>query len=405
MKFTMSSSARAEACAPSTFLPRIEETASYAAERGRAIHAFLCAVANIGREKAVEAMPDTFRAECEVIDLERMPHATPDAWAFEVGLAWDWETDTARELFRNTDSRDYSGKRPTELCGTADVLGVTGDSVIVLDVKTGYFPLGAPEKSLQLLSYAVAAARAYGKANALVGWIRLRDEQPYFEQAFVSMLELDQAAARMRATVDAAMAGEMLFGLDPSTLALTVGPHCKFCPSFRVCPANVSLLGELVRVGDRKQNLPVLDASTAPQILMRAEAAQKVLDQVVETVKTYAESHPFDLPNGDRYGKTGSTREKLDGMVAKKVLEDIDPVLSEKAIEITYKLTKAVLERAAKQRLPAGKKISHYMKEVLGKLRDAGASTIETYYSVRRFKPKKDARLQGTTPVTVEETY
>lgn len=403
MKFTMSSAGRAEACPPSTFLPRIDEVASRAAERGRAIHAFLCNVALVGRDDALLKVPKDFLSDCEVIDLERMPHLTPDAWAFEVGLAWDWENDSARELFRNSDSRDYSGCRPAELAGTCDVLGATSDSVIILDVKTGYFPLGPPEKSLQLLSYAVAAARAYNKPNALVGWIRLRDGQPCFEQAFVPMLELDQAAARMRATVDAGLAGELLFTMDPSTLALNVGPHCKFCPSFRVCPANVSLLGELVRVSEGKQNLPVLDAQTAPLVLQRAEAAQKVIDAVIETVKTYAEAHPFDLPNGDRYGKTGSTREKLDGLVGKQVLEGIDPELANRAVEVSYELTKAGLDRAVQARLPAGKKKTHYVKELLDKLREAGAARAETYYSVRRFKPKRDPRLQGTEPVVVEQ--
>jgi hypothetical protein len=383
MKVTISGLARAEKCRPSTFLPRVEEEASKAAERGRVIHAFLAGCATQGREESLKAVPESFRFECEAIDLERLPHSDPEAWAVEVGLAWDWETDTGRELFRATDTRDYSSARPTELCGTADLLGLTSDAVVVMDLKTGWGRLAPPGEAPQLLGYAVAAARAYGRDRAIVGWIRLREEQPYYEQATLDMLELDSAAARLRCILEAAQGAELLHQIEPDATAPVVGDHCRYCPAYRQCPANVGLLKDLV-YRDQVGEVPVLNAETAPLVLVRLEAAQKVLDQVFDALRQYAEIEPFPLPGGQMFGRVATAKESIDALVAKEILGD---EFWRSVVKIEHKLTKADLKRGLQKSLKPGEKITHVERDCLQALSDAGAIKESTYWSVKRFTP------------------
>ncbi|MBL8910375.1 MAG: DUF2800 domain-containing protein [Archangium sp.] len=407
MKLTGSSFGRAEFCKPSTFLPRIDEVLGRAGERGRAIHAFLLGCAVKGRTAALAEVKKEWQSDCAVIDLEVLPHATPDAWAIEVGLAWNWRDDSGRELFRFADSRDYSGCSVDEFPGTADVLGVTSDSVVVLDVKTGYRPLGPPAESLQLLFYAVAAARAYGKSSARIGWIRLRDGEPYFEHAFLDMFALDAAAARMVAVIEGAIEAEARFASDPSTLSPVVGPHCTFCPAFRVCPANAALMRELVgHTGDTPAPLPVLTKENVAQVYMRAKAMRKVLDVIDRGVEDFATAHPFELPNGKRVGQVGRTRETIDAVAAEpilKVLPDGD-LIAKESIQVESTLTKKSLMDALERHLPIGKRKTPYMRDVMAKLKAVGAVQAGTYYCVTEFTPQKQLEPQQAERV-VAETY
>ena len=421
MKLTMSGLARAEACPASTFLPRVEETSIWA-EQGKAVHAFLCNAASLGRAEALKAVPVKFLEVCEVLDLERLPHGNPDAYAFEVAFAWNWENDTARELGRNME-RDYSGVSREEIPGTADLVGATSDTVIVLDIKSGWAPLGEPKTALQLIGYAVAAARAYGLSKAIVGWIRLRDGVPFYEQASLDMLELNAAAARLRDVVDACLAEELVAGGDMAQVVPRAGEHCKYCPAFRRCPGNAELVRPFLFPENTVPAPLVLDEVTAPMLYERAIAVEAVLKVVFATIDLYAEAHPFTFANGDRYGKVGSSRERIDALAAKgaftppPLADDALPVeqpklplspeqwavIWEESVKVKHDLTKSDLKRTLRKYLPPGKKITHFERDVLKQLRETKAAGTETYYSVKRFKPKNDPRLEGTEPVALEE--
>lgn len=387
MKLTGSGFERAEKCAPSTFLPGISSEASVYAKVGSAVHRFLCLAAETGREAALELMEVEHRETCAAIDLDSLPHASPGAWGVEVAFAWDWRADTARELYRGSGARKYEGLSADEVPGTADLIGLDGDTVIVLDLKTGWRPLGPPAESLQLGYYAVAAARAYGATRATVGFIRLVDGEPRYECANLDEFDLAAMAERLKGVVVTALEAELEHEASGETSALVVGPHCTYCPAFRVCPANVALLRDLAKATEAAPEaaLPVLDAETAPRVWQRLEAAQKVLDVVKEALEAYAVAHPFDLPDGQRVGQVETTRESIDGEAARSVLP---PDIYEAAAKVTVDLTKADLKRAARQYLPEGKKVTHFERELLESLRAAGATKASTYYSVRSFRPK-----------------
>src|SRR5690606_33417344 len=93
---TASKIERVAACPGSEALPHAEST-SAAAERGSAGHAFLAAAGKLGREAALEQVPEEHRALCEAIDLDRLP---VDLLA-EPAYAWDPVTGKARFLGAN----------------------------------------------------------------------------------------------------------------------------------------------------------------------------------------------------------------------------------------------------------------------------------------------------------------
>lgn len=383
MKISMSKIGRAERCPASTFLPQVKESRE-SADKGTAIHAYLAAVHSQG-VMAILSVPEKFRAECDAIELSELPHVQGDAWAIEVGLAWDWENDIGRELFRGESARDYSSVGATELPGTADVLGCTESSVVVLDLKTGWARLGPPADSPQLLSYAVAASRAYAKDKATVGWIRLIDGEPRFEVAHLDQLQLDMAADRLRRIIDGAIGAEHLHRSDPELTVPVIGQHCRYCPCWRNCPGHVGLMRELATIEPGVGNLPVLNSETAPRVWERLEAAERVLKETRVALEEYARSNPFDLPDGDRVALVERRVERIDALVAKEVLPE-DVWVS--AVELKYELTKTSLKSALKKRLASGEKISLVEQEHLARLRNAGGTRVDTYSTVRRFRPK-----------------
>lgn len=382
MKLTGSGFGRAKACPPSTFLPRVESTGSEYAKRGKAVHDFLLMASKVGREAALELVELKHRDTCAAIDLDAMPHANSSAWAFEVAFALNLEAATARELWRGHGGRNYGDLQPGEIPGTADVIGYSEvgglKSITVLDVKTGH---GEPDP-LQLAFYAVAAGITYGAEEATVGWIRLTDGTPRYSSRVVNLVQL---LAELRDIVLTAEEQELEYQVTGVARPVE-GDHCCYCPAYAQCPAKATLLGELVREATSPQELPVLTPETAPQAWLRQKAAEKMLERTDKWLREYARAHPFTLPDGKTVGAVETSEETI---IAKKAEAVLPPEIYADAAETETTLTKAALERAAKKHLPEGKKITHFVKELLEQLRAAGAVSVTKSVEVRAFKPKE----------------
>ena len=351
MRVTMSGLARAEACPVSTRLPQVHRIGT-AAAAGSAVHLFLWRAAEVGRERALELTSEEYRARCEAIYLEKLPHGTRDAWSYEVGFAYDIVTDGA-EMFAST-GRDYSA-HAGKLCGTADVVGIVGSEVAVLDVKTGWADLGKPAENLQLLAYAVAAARVSGASSATVGCIYLRDETPHYDVAQLDSIALDAAAARIAQVVEAV-------AVVASDAEPNEGTHCKYCPAFTSCPAKIGLMRE--GAGEW-----VLDATTAPKALARLEAVEEAAARMRAALVEYAEVTSIVV--GDRtFGLKLTTRESVDVAVAKEVLSRVGGLAA-----IEESTSKAAIGRALGF---TGKKLA----AIIDELRTAGAIRARTTRSV-----------------------
>lgn len=392
MRLTGSGFTRAEMCPPSTFLPGVEEESSEYAKLGSAVHRYLQLVAEVGATAALELIDVDFRDVCAAIDLAEMPHSHPENWAVEVAFAWDWLAGAGRELYRGSGARVYGALEPTEVAGTADLVGIDGDAVVVLDLKTGWTPLGAPEESLQLAFYAVAAALAFGKSEAVVGFVRLVDGEPRFDCARLDEFALAEASLRLAAIVEQAMAAESAYD-ERAALELVAGEHCKYCRAFLRCPAKSTLLRELTVTSLEGPDavLPVIDAAQVPAMIERVWASKELLARVEKQLEEYATAHPVRLSDGRIYGAVESSKETFDPEIGAEVLEQtFGAAVATEAVEVTTSLTKARLLRALRRVAEAtpGQKITHLERQAHEAIRAAGGAKTSTWKSVKAFRPK-----------------
>lgn len=394
MLITISALPRVSACLASGVLEPIRDiTPSPSAARGTAIHAFLRDCNTLGVAGALERVPESERALYETIDLEQLP-ISPANFVAEVGFAYDWEADTARELFRGDSSRSYEGLKETELAGTADVVGLTDTSVVILDWKTGYRHLGDPSESLQLRAYALAAARAYGRGAAEVGFVcRPTEAEPRVHMRSLEFLELELSAQTIRELMSRVHEARRA----PQPPAGVVGPHCRYCPALGRCSEASGLVRELARAP--QEPLPVLDEQTAPLVYQRWVAAQVTLERVEEGLKAYAQGSPIRLPDGRVWGPVSVGREVLDPIRgAAALVERFGPDIVDLVVEREPELTKASLERGLRRWMGKnpGHRVSKLKAEAEELMRAAGAATKRTRIEWREHTPKPEGGGEWT---------
>mgnify|MGYP001565594815 FL=1 len=386
MRPSGSSLHRVEACGGELVLPQTREAESAWCSYGSVVHAFLRDVSVLGVEEALAAAPEEHRDALALVSVAELPSSRPDQYASEIAFAYDWRADTAREIGRGL-SRDYSGLTADELPGTADLVGVTDDAVVVWDYKSGFAPLGPPRESPQLLFYALAAARTYRRDRAVAGFIR-RLGDPIYSRAEFDSFDLDAAAVRVRTVMERA----------PITIpeGLVQGEHCRYCPSFGACPAKMALLRGLLH-GDE---MPVLSTETAPAVFARLLLAEEVLERVRATVQEYARHSPIRLPGGEVFGLVEVGRDVLYPELARPILvEAYGEEVASEAIVAEPKLTKAALTKALKGHMQShpGLKISKLERAALELLRAGGACEKKFHPEMKVFTPKP-ALPEGAKP-------
>ena len=200
---SMSSLPLLEHCAYSD-RPGIEvpyKPSSTAARRGSARHKVYAKIA-LGRDPTVWELEDSkFDDALEhmrrVGDWFDSRHPDDDTVAVEMKLAYNVEKDCAREL-RSEGERDYSDARPSERCGSLDVLFRTQSGEVELwDWKTGRaHHVGPIEKNRQLLTLGLAAARLSEVDRILIGAAHVLDSGDV-EPSSVTLdsWDLEEAAA------------------------------------------------------------------------------------------------------------------------------------------------------------------------------------------------------------------
>lgn len=386
MRLTGSGLGRALACVPSVVLPHAPEIREEAT-RGTHGHEFLMNVSLVGREMALERAPEDMRPMLEALNLDSLP-VKPDAWAAEVAFSYDPATDTARELGRGL-SRDYSGAKPGEIPGSADVVGVTDTEAVVLDWKFGGWNVPPAADNWQLRFYALCAARAYGKPRAVVGIVKLREDgSHWFDRAELDELDLEAVAAELRGLLERALAEEahVAKGGTPRTVR---GPHCKYCPALPYCPAQTALVRE-VGFASIEPGAPVITAENAPALLEKLEAVDRLREMMWAALKTYAQGAPVQLPSGEVWGPTETEKEGIDAAKAGLLLaEKYDAQVAIDATKSEPSMSWTQLEVALKAwmlRHP-GHRVAQLKQEARELLRKGGALRVSKVTAFKRHKP------------------
>lgn len=409
---SMSGLGRIEKCPTSCIIGKNTGEPNPYSEKGLALHRYLALVPEVGRDAALLLIEDDYREACAIVELERLPLGL-GIWAVEVGWALNWRTGTARELGRNL-GRNYEVDRTCELPGAADVTGTTPTHAIVLDYKSGWADQGTPANSWQLRTYALAAARAYGKDSAFVGFIRLRDDgSPWFDCVELGPLELDAHEVAVRELMlKTEAAAEQLRATPGGLLDTHEGGWCKLCPAFANCPAKVALAAAIANpdavLPGRlfEDHLRTLDETSVPKVLARLDAVDQVTKRMRKALREYGLYRTVPLGDGTFYGAVDVHTESVDVEHGGRVIAELfGASVADEATKMEQSMPWGELEEALRSVLAKEKESDPKasMAALIRKAREGlravpGALIEKDRVDVKVFKPAKNAKSVKKKP-------
>lgn len=370
---------RAIECPPSHFLPTVGDVTSYAALVGIVVHDFIVRAREAGRDEALTDIPEDAPARlfCEQLQLDRLPQGGQ----LEVAYAYDPRTRTARVLGLNI-GRKYKqhGLLPHEVPGTADLVGVVGDTVIVIDWKTGFWSLGPAERSRQLRFLALCACRVLGLTKARVAFWYLREDGAIHDaSAEFDAFDLEAIADEIAAGVQALERAAAVAAPVPN---VSRGQWCRFCESKEHCPGYRNIIGELVQL---KPGAP-LDREKRGQAWMLLEQLRPLVEQMDATLRDWAKEDPFPTPDGRTVRPVLVKKERLDLDVSHRVVSTmLGAAVADRAVRRS--ISKDGLHEAVRAHAKStGQKIAPMEREVLKAIADAKGVTTYTETQVRAVK-------------------
>lgn len=369
---TASGIGRVKACPASDAFPQVNSTSVYA-DRGISIHGFLASVKRIGREAALELVPEgEWRDVCAAIDLEKLPVAL----MAEAAYVYDTHTGKARFIGCNI-NRAYGDVQPWEIAGTADVVGIDGSTGYVADYFSGFAEMN---KDAQLRFLALCLASVHGLDEVIIDAIRIRpDGTPWTERQTLDALDLAEIAgevARLPAAVDLVRA-TINAGRVPD---VSEGAHCRYCPAVNVCPAKTSLLR--IAAGGGDVTVPFLQGGLTRDMVGSAYVLAEQLDALTKELRkrihgAIAEFGEVPTPRGTVLRKVLTEgNERVDGDALYQIVSAMCGVdVAEKAVE--RRATKTQLGKALREAF--GRDGASKERDVLAAARDAGAVTRSAF--------------------------
>jgi hypothetical protein len=341
---------------------------------GNARHAFLARIGEVGSEAALLEVPEEHRDACAALPLDDMSLAIATGLAAEVAFAYDVARGTAREIGRDI-GRAYGELGTHELAGTADVIGLDAERVLVIDWKS----IGSRDRardSIQLRLLALAASRAYGRSLATVEIVKLGDGgEVYRSRHEYDELDLDTFALELRAWHEGAAAGG----------DLSEGSWCDRCPSYSHCPAKSALAVQLA-AGEAMsiESMLPLTPERAGIAWSKLRSARTLLAHIERAVVATLDENggSLPLPGGRelrRVAKPGV--ERLDGAVVHQAVAELyGREVADRAVEMAA--SKASIKRAIG---PLDTKRGALVKAetaVLDKVRAAGGASRKPTSSI-----------------------
>lgn len=322
MTLTASGLSRVLNCAGSVRLPRAENVSQWA-DAGHDEHA------EIADQHAAGTLPAW------------IAKLVPAGARSEVALAFDVATRQGRVIGENI-GRAYGDVAPFEVVGSADMVGIEDDAVVVLDWKTGYLDVEPAATNPQMAFYALAACRAFGKDRAIVRIVYTKSNR--VDAAELDALDLAAFADRLESLFRSVAADRQTGPINTRE-----GSWCRYCPSKSVCPSKVGLLAQVASGG-----LAVTGGELTPALAASAYEQLVRIEQIVKEARarllTFVEEQgPIDLGNGrafGRYRKLGNR--KIDARGAEPVIR---AVLGPEAVDVAIErsTSQAAIERACKQ--------------------------------------------------------
>lgn len=338
----------AKSCPPSHTLAWITDEGTVYSAKGDGIHAAIEQVPVLGLEVAVAKLPEDWKRVARALAETPFvaPLLEPGAAALELAMEWHPETGVARALGRGRGS--YALATAGAITGTADLVAVTHDRVIVGDWKTGAKVVPHPLKNLQLRFLALAAARAFNRdqATAFIGYAR-DDEDAVVVSADFDCLDLEGIAEELRA-IESAIAA-----VDHGDAEIYKrGEWCTYCPAKQAsCPAWIGLVRWVTK------DVPGLQAQVGQAISMGAivaawemvQNAKKAAGVLEAEIRRLAYGTPLPLGNGKYLAYAAGNERVVDAELVHSTLVRVaGPEVAEKAVTSTVvtESTKKLIEKA-----------------------------------------------------------
>lgn len=320
-----SSLSRAVRCPASQSLQRVAEPTSDAAQRGTNLHLFISlavpklvtlpieearaeALAVVKGDVTSDFTPEQL-ALCEVMDLRIFAPGVDT----ELALGYD-ETKHRAVDYQLTSHRDYP--KDGLWHSTSDIVGMLDDdTVYVADVKTGDHEPAS--ESWQLKLCAISACALTGAKRARVEMLKLWPSGKWSRDPH-DLTEEDLGV--VRATL-LTVAAHVETGTPEKPGAFEVGPHCKFCPALRLCPAQTSMVRSMeptleVYIGDGGISTFGPDDLVGVFLrLQRYESALKLVREQLETIIDAAGGQVFTSDGKALTLASSPRREIRDGAV------------------------------------------------------------------------------------------
>src|SRR5690606_5081630 len=108
------------------------------------------------------------------------------------------------------------------------------------------------------------------------------------------------------------------------TPSVTTGRHCRYCPAFYACPAQVALVRQAAAAPEdlERKLAELITHENAALAYHRIVEVQMVLDRVMRQIKALAEKAPIPLGNNRMLGSVERTRESIVADKALPILRD-----------------------------------------------------------------------------------
>jgi hypothetical protein len=298
VRITASGASRVEQCPASASLPAAMTTTD-AARRGTAIHRFLelCFDGMASRDALLMIAPE-YRDVCARIDVPAL-RAEFDVVELEVAFRFNPLTGQATLLGHGL-GRQYPAPACGDIFGTADLVGLTyWDGLwVVVDWKSGFGDVEAPEDNLQLAFAAVALAvlRHLSEVQVRIGRV-LASGKIDWDLHTLRRYELDATHERLeRLYLRAVEAAAALAREEEPVLHL--GPWCRYCPALAACPARTSLARSMASDAvDLASRVKALTPAQQGSAWLKVQEILAMAESIKDVLKDLARQQPF--PVGD----------------------------------------------------------------------------------------------------------
>lgn len=400
--------------------------------KGHAIHKYLERVRAIGVEAALSEVPSDLLNMCRALDIDQLPtHLST-----EVAYAWNWQTQTARELGRGLGHRDYdqlgvdwSCEVPTTLdvVGMAEVAG--GRRGYVGDYKTGRTRYPRPSRFGQTLLGAACIRYVMGLDDVIVELLYLGDDgQCYPVRDLVDGWTLDPFERELTVIMEDRPALEAIYRTHgDGGLSKREGPQCDFCGAFKHCGAKLGLVSrmptELVKLGAKRNergeislaqgdspgewNIDVAPGAITVRNAAAVYEACERIEAMTKRMRTeicgMAYHEPIELSDGRVIAPRKSKRREVEGRIAAVVLErhyGRDAVMAKLDIKLPLATVREIVvehidHKAKPRQVIESKKGDGVLDKIVDEIAKAGGISVNESEECKPYMPRKPRIKSG----------